>query len=253
MAAHIIAIANQKGGVGKTTTAINLSACMAAAGKRVLLIDLDPQGNTTSGLGFDKSKLDLTLYDALIDGVALGDIMQPTLMDNLVLVPSNRDLVGAEVELVAQERRQFRLHDALEPVAAGFEYVFIDCPPSLSLLTVNGLAAATGVMITLQCEYYALEGLSELLQTIVAVRDSLNQRLSLAGVLLTMSQRTNLARQVENDVRRHLGGKVYRTIIPRSVKLSEAPGFGKPIIFYDLQSAGAKAYLSLAQEVVSRG
>jgi chromosome partitioning protein len=251
--AQITAIANQKGGVGKTTTAINLSACLAAAGRSVLLVDLDPQGNATSGLGIDKNSLEHTLYDAMVNGHSLSDLTCETLMEKLHVVPSNRDLVGAEVELVDMERREYRLRHALHAVKDRYDYILIDCPPSLSLLTLNGLAAADSVLITLQCEYYALEGLSELLQTVKLVRDSLNPALKLDGVLLTMYQRTNLSNQVIEDVRAHLGDRVYQTVIPRNVTLSEAPSFGKPVIFYDLKSAGARAYLALAREVVSRG
>ena len=250
---QIITIANQKGGVGKTTTAINLSACLAAAGRRVLLLDLDPQGNATSGIGISKNELRLTLYDAMIDSVPLRDVQRPSLMKDLMVIPSNRNLVGAEVELVRAERREFRLRDALEDVAGDYDYVFVDCPPSLGLLTLNGLVAADGVLITLQCEYYALEGLSDLLQTVLLVRDNLNPGLKLSGVLLTMYQHTNLSRQVIADVRQHLGTKVFDTVIPRNVTLGEAPSFGQPIIVYDLKSAGARAYLALAREVVSRG
>lgn len=250
---QIITIANQKGGVGKTTTAINLSACLAAAGRRVLLLDLDPQGNATSGLGISKNDLQFTLYDAMIDSVSLRDVQRPSSMNDLMVVPSNRNLVGAEVELADAERREFRLKDALRDVAGDYDYVFVDCPPSLGLLTLNGLVAADGVLITLQCEYYALEGLSDLLQTILLVRDHLNPALKLSGVLLTMYQHTNLARQVIADVRQHLGTKVFDTVIPRNVTLGEAPSFGQPIIVYDLKSAGARAYLALAREVVSRG
>jgi len=251
--ARIIAIANQKGGVGKTTTAINLSACMAAAGKKVLLIDLDPQGNATSSLGIDKSTLNGTIYDAMVNGEFVRDLRQKTLMDNLHLIPANKELVGAEVELVGAEQREYRLRNVLQPIRDEYEYVFVDCPPSLSLLTVNGLSAADSVLITLQCEYYALEGLSELLQTVKLIRDNLNPRLKLHGVLLTMYQHTNLSNQVVEDVRAHLGDRVYQTVIPRNVTLSEAPSFGKPVIFYDLKSVGARAYLALAREVVSRG
>ena len=250
---RVIVIANQKGGVGKTTTAVNLSSCLAASGHPTLLIDLDPQGNATSGLGIEKEKLEYTLYDTLINNVPLSLTKRNAGYENLDIVPANKDLVGAQLELAEVDRSEFRLREAIETERHNYEYVFIDCPPSLSLLTVNGLVAANGVFITLQCEYYALEGLSELLQTIILVRDNLNKELKLQGVLLTMYQHTNLSKQVVADVRAHLGDKVFRTVVPRNVTLSEAPSFGQPIIQYDGKSAGAIAYRNLARELVERG
>ncbi len=256
---RIVAIANQKGGVGKTTTAVNLSAAIAALGKKVLLTDLDPQGNATSGIGYtDKNAIERTLYDVMLNGSAVDSVMLTPCEEELGgpalrLIPSNRQLVGAEVELVHVERREHRLSDCLEQVRDDFDFILIDCPPSLSLLTVNGLAAADGVLITLQCEYYALEGLTELLGTIKRVRDTLNPRLTLEGVLMTMFQRTRLANEVVADVRRYLGAKVYQTVIPRNVTLSEAPSYGKPVIFYDNRAAGARAYAALAREIVGYG
>ena len=249
---RILVIANQKGGVGKTTTAVNLAACMATAGRQVLLVDLDPQGNATSGLGLDKNDIDATLYDLFLGELGLEDVVLETDVKNLHIITSNKDLVGAEVELVDVEKREFRLRDALEPIRNEYDFILIDCPPALSLLTINGFCAADGVLITLQCEYYALEGLSELLNTIILVRDNLNSQLELEGVVLTMYQHTNLSKQVVADVRSHLGTKVYKTIIPRNVTLSEAPSFGLPVIFYDATSAGARAYQILTKEVLKR-
>ena len=250
----VIVIANQKGGVGKTTTAINLSACLAASERRVLLVDIDPQGNTTSGFGVDKRDLERTVYDVILGESAIEDVILPTLIDSLDLAPSNMSLIGAEVELVDAPGREFRLKQALLPVRERYEYIFIDCPPSLSLLTVNGLVAADSVIIPLQCEYYALEGISQLLDTIGLVRERLNPRLQIEGVLLTMhDRRTNLSRQVIQDVRDYFGDKAYRTVIPRNVSLSEAPSFGLPIIFHNIKSRGAESYLALAEEVIANG
>ena len=250
--ARVIVIANQKGGVGKTTTAVNLSACLASTGAKTLLIDLDPQGNATSGIGLDKNNLEHTLYDVLINEIPMANVIYETQVKSLQIVPSDKHLVGAEVELVDQPRREHRLRETLAPIRDRYDFIIIDSPTSLSLLTVNGLAAGDNVLIPLQCEYYALEGLSELLQTIILVRDNVNPTLKLHGVLLTMFQRTNLSRQVIEDVRAHLGDKVYQTVIPRNVTLGEAPSFGKPVIHYDAQCAGAVAYIELTKEILAR-
>jgi len=251
---RIIAVANQKGGVGKTTTAVNLAASLAAAERRVLAVDADPQGNLTSGLGRKTRESRPSLYEALIDQRPVAELTVPTDLEHLTLVPSDRNLIGAEVELVPLLAREFRLREALAPVAGAYDYVLVDCPPSLGLLTVNALAAAQGVLIPLQCEYYALEGISELVATLERVRVALNPDLEIEGVLLTMvDERTNLTQQVISEVRDHFREQVFQTQVPRSVRLAEAPSFGKPALLYDIRSKGAEAYLELARELMSHG
>ena len=251
---RIIAIANQKGGVGKTTTAVNLAASLAAAERRVLAVDADPQGNLTSGLGRKTRESRPSLYEALIEQEPLEGLMVPTDLEHLTLVPSDRNLTGAEVELVPLLAREFRLREALAPVAGRFDYVLIDSPPSLGLLTVNALAAADSVLIPLQCEYYALEGISELTATLERVKQALNPTLEVEGVLLTMvDERANLTQQVITEIRSHFREQVFETRVPRSIRLAEAPSFGKPAILYDIRSKGAEAYLQLAQELLSQG
>ena len=249
----IIGIANQKGGVGKTTTAINLCASLAAAERKTLIVDMDPQANAVSGLGFDKNELERTVYDALFDKSIAREAIIKTTMPYLYLLPSNQQLIGAEVELVAQVGREYRLKQALAEVKDDYEYVVVDCPPSLGLLTVNVLTAADSLLIPVQCEYYALEGLGQLLGTVKLVQNNLNPDLGIEGVLLTMfDKRLNLASQVAEETIDFFGDKVYNTIIPRNVKLSESPSFGKPILLYDVQCQGAKSYLKLAREVIGR-
>lgn len=247
----VIAIVNQKGGVGKTTTSINLSSCLAYKGKKILLIDIDPQSNTTSGVGMDKHKIEGSIYDVLINDVQIKDTLIQTKIDNLKLCPSNIQLAGAEIELVPMISREMRLKTALEDIKEKYDYILIDCPPSLGLLTLNALTAADTVLVPIQCEYYALEGLSQLMNTISLIKKHLNKKLEVEGVVLTMyDSRTNLSIQVVEEVRKHFNSKVYRTVIPRNVRLSEAPSHGLPIILYDEKSKGAEAYLELADEVI---
>ncbi len=246
---RIVSVANQKGGVGKTTTALNLSATLAAAEKKTLLVDLDPQGNSTSGLGIDKNALPATVYEVLLGTKRLKEVTQKTALVYLDLVPANTKLFGAEVELVDIQNRERILRDSLEEIKGTYEYILVDCPPSLTLLTINALAAADSILIPIQCEYYAMEGLGQLLHTIQLTRDTLNPCLEIEGILFTMFDgRNNLSHQVAEEVKKHFPKKVFQTVIPRNIKLSESPSHGKPVILYDIGCKGSESYLELAKE-----
>ncbi|WP_421730382.1 ParA family protein [Brevundimonas sp.] len=254
---RVLAVSNQKGGVGKTTTAINLGTALAAIGEKVLIVDMDPQGNASTGLGVPRETRRITIYDVVVDGRSINDAAVKTAVPGLDIVPADADMSGVEIELSQADRRSFRLRDALashgEAGQTRYDYVLIDCPPSLNLLTLNAMSAADGVLVPLQCEFFALEGLSQLMKTIEMVRQSLNPSLEIQGLVLTMYDRRNaLSGQVAADVRSHFGDKVYDAVIPRNVRVSEAPSFGKPVLIYDLKCTGSQAYLRLAKEVVGR-
>ena len=251
---RIIAIANQKGGVGKTTTAINLSASLTESGKKVLTIDMDPQGNTTSGLGIDKNQIENTVYEVILEELPTEECIQPSIMEGLDVIASNINLSGAEVELISLENKEFLLKDKVEKLKSEYDYIIIDCPPSLNLLTINAMTTADTVLVPIQCEYYALEGLTQLMKTIDLIKERLNPKLEIEGVVFTMFDgRTNLSLQVVENVKENLDRNIYKTIIPRNVRLAEAPSYGMPINLYDTKSAGAESYRLLAEEVIHRG
>lgn len=254
---RVLAVSNQKGGVGKTTTAINLGTALAAIGEKVLIVDMDPQGNASTGLGVPRETRRITIYDVVVDGRSIHDAAVRTAVPGLDIIPADADMSGVEIELSQADRRSYRLRDALSAQSAAghtrYDYVLIDCPPSLNLLTLNAMAAADGVLVPLQCEFFALEGLTQLMKTVEMVRQSLNPSLEIQGLVLTMYDRRNaLSGQVASDVRAHFGDKVYEAVIPRNVRVSEAPSFGKPVLIYDLKCTGSQAYLRLAREVVGR-
>ncbi|MCI8710653.1 MAG: ParA family protein [Dorea sp.] len=250
---RIIAIANQKGGVGKTTTAINLSACLAERGKKVLSVDMDPQGNMTSGLGMDKNSVETTIYDLIIGETDIEGVINKNVIENLDIIPTSIDLSGAEIELLDQEGKEYILRKALHDIKNKYDFIIIDCPPSLSILTINAMTAADSVLVPIQCEYYALEGLSQLIHTVELVKNRLNNELKIEGVVFTMyDARTNLSLQVVENVKDNLEQNIYKTIIPRNIRLAEAPSYGMPINHYDPKSAGAESYLKLADEVISQ-
>lgn len=251
---RVIAVANQKGGVGKTTTAINLSACLAEKGQKVLAIDMDPQGNMTSGLGIDKDEVEKNIYDLMIGQVGVEEVLQKEAIENLDIISTSIDLSAAEIELIGVDDKEFIIRNAIAPIKDNYDYIIIDCPPSLSMLTINAMTTADSVLVPIQCEYYALEGLSQILQTVEMVKKRLNPDLELEGVVFTMyDARTNLSLEVVENVKKHLNETIYKTIIPRNVRLAEAPSHGMPINLYDSRSSGAESYRMLASEVINRG
>ena len=250
---RVIAVANQKGGVGKTTTAINLSACLAEKGQKVLAIDMDPQGNMTSGLGIDKDEVEKNIYDLMIGQVGVEEVLQKEAIENLDIIPTSIDLSAAEIELIGVDDKEFIIRNAIAPIKDNYDYIIIDCPPSLSMLTINAMTTADSVLVPIQCEYYALEGLSQLIHTVELVKERLNPILKIEGVVFTMyDARTNLSLQVVENVKENLDQNIYKTIIPRNVRLAEAPSYGKPINLYDSRSTGAESYRLLAEEVIGR-